>query len=191
MKLVVAVSGATGIQYAVELIKALKAAQVEVHLVLSEWAEITMKLETDYDPDVIKQMADFHYHEKNMAAAVSSGSFRHQGMIVIPCSMKTLASIAHGTSVNLVARAADVTLKEGRKLLLVPRETPLNVIHLENMLTLARMGVRIMPPMPAFYYKPQTIDDLIRHFISRILHQFDIGHDSASAWKGVELFDES
>ncbi|MDN5344253.1 MAG: flavin prenyltransferase [Clostridia bacterium] len=182
MKLVVAVTGATGAVYAVKFLQALKATGVEVHLILSRWAEETLRLEMGLEPETVRNLAAFAYQEDDLGAAVASGSFRHQGMVIVPCSMKTLAGIAHGYAANLVMRAADVTLKEGRKLILVPRETPLSVIHLENMLALARLGVTIMPPMPAFYYRPATIDDLVNHLVGRLLDQLDVEHNLITRW---------
>ncbi|WP_338823530.1 putative UbiX-like flavin prenyltransferase [Moorella humiferrea] len=184
MKLVVAVTGATGAIYAVRLLKALKARQVEVHLILSRWAGETLHLETGLTEEDIRHLASYYYKEEDLTAPVASGSFQHQGMVIVPCSMKTLAAIAHGYAENLIVRAADVTIKEGRKLILVPRETPLNAIHLENMLALARLGVTIMPPMPAFYYRPQSIDDLVEHLVDRILDHLGLGGGTATRWRG-------
>lgn len=185
MRLVVGITGATGFVYAVELLKALQKAKVEVHLIISQWAQKTLAVETGYDLKAVRLMADYFYEESDMGAVVASGSFKHQGMVIIPCSMKTLSAVAHGYSSNLIARAADVTLKESRKLILVPRETPLTQVHLENMLKLANMGVKIAPPMPAFYYRPQTIDDLVRHFIGRIMDLLEIEYDYKGRWEGL------
>jgi len=153
-----------------------------VHLILSRWGEEILRLETGIDGNAVGALASFAYQENDLGAAVASGSFQHQGMVVIPCSMKTLAGIAHGYAANLISRAADVTLKEGRRLILVPRETPLNAIHLENMLTLARLGVVIMPPVPAFYYRPATIDELVQHLVGRILDHLGLEHNLLSRW---------
>ncbi|AKX92923.1 UbiX family flavin prenyltransferase [Neomoorella thermoacetica] len=182
MKLVVAVTGATGAVYAVRLLEALRATGSEVHLVLSRWAGETLRLETDTTVDTLRGLATRCYQENDLAAPVASGSFQHQGMVVVPCSMKTLAGIAHGYAANLIMRAADVTIKEGRKLILVPRETPLSPIHLENMLTLARLGVVIMPPMPAFYYRPRTVDDVVNHLVARILDHLGLEQDLVPRW---------
>lgn len=186
MKLVVAVTGATGAIYAVRLLEALKTKEVEVHLVLSHWARETMRFETGLDEENLRQLAAHYYPENDLTAPLASGSFQHQGMVIVPCSMKTLAGIAHGYAANLIIRAADVTLKEGRKLILVPRETPLHAIHLENMLTLARLGAVIMPPMPAFYYHPRNIDDLVNHLVGRILDQLGLEFELATRWCGGE-----
>ncbi|NLW08033.1 MAG: UbiX family flavin prenyltransferase [Clostridia bacterium] len=186
MRLVVAVTGATGAIYAVRLLQALKEKEVEVHLILSRWARETVRLETNFDEENFRQLATCCYTENDLAAPLASGSFQHQGMVVIPCSMKTLAGIAHGYAANLIMRAADVTLKEGRRLILATRETPLNAIHLENMLTLARLGVVIMPPVPAFYNQPRSIDDLVNNFVGRIMDLLGLEHDLVARWSGMK-----
>lgn len=182
MKLVVAVTGATGAVYAVRLLEALRSKGTEVHLVLSRWAGETLRLETNTTVDALEGLVTRCYREDDLAAPIASGSFRHNGMIVVPCSMKTLAGIAHGYAANLIMRAADVAIKEGRKLILVPRETPLSPLHLENMLALARTGVTIMPPMPAFYYRPRTIDDVVNHLVARILDHLGLEQDLVPRW---------
>lgn len=182
MKLIIGMSGATGPIYGIRLLEILKELGIETHLVLSTWAEKTIVIESAYTVEQVKQLATVVYPSGNQAALISSGSFRTDGMIVVPCSMKTLAAISHGYSDNLLSRAADVTLKERRKLVIVPRETPLSEIHLENMLRLSRMGVVILPPMPAFYIKPATIEDIVDHAVARILDQFDIDHSLSSRW---------
>ncbi|HHP50426.1 MAG TPA: UbiX family flavin prenyltransferase [Moorella mulderi] len=187
MKLIVAMTGATGVLYGIELLKALKKAGAEVHLILSRWAEETVKLETPFSPEEVKALASRSYAQDDLAAPLASGSFLHQGMIIIPCSMKTLAAIAHGYADNLIVRAADVTLKEQRPLILVPRETPLSAIHLENMLKLARLGALILPPMPAFYYRPQSIEELIYHLVGKILDHLGLEHGYTARWRGIEL----
>ncbi|HBG21640.1 MAG TPA: aromatic acid decarboxylase [Peptococcaceae bacterium] len=169
MRLVVAVTGATGVIYAVKLLEALKNSEVEVHLIVSRWAKKTLNIEMGLTVSDLSSLCDYFYEENDLAASVSSGSFQHEGMVIVPCSMKTLAAIAHGFDENLIVRAADVTLKERRKLILVPRETPLNATHLNNMLILNKLGAAIMPPMPAFYYHPKNIDDLVNHLVARIL----------------------
>ncbi len=182
MKIVVGISGATGPIYGIRLLEVLKDFGVETHLILSQWAEKTIAVETDYSVDDVKKLASHVYASSNQAAIISSGSFRTDGMAIVPCSMKTLAAISHGYSDNLLSRAADVILKERRKLVIVPRETPLSEIHLENMLKLARMGAVILPPMPAFYNKPASIDDLVNHSVSRILDQFGIENALSKRW---------
>ncbi len=181
-RLVVAISGASGPIYGIRLLQALNQAGVEVHLILSPWAEKTIAIETSWSVADVKALAQRVYAADNMAAAVSSGSFRHDGMVIAPCSMRTLAAIAHGLSDNLIARAADVTLKERRPLILVPRETPFNLIHLENMVRLHHAGAVIMPPVPSFYHRPQTIDDLLDHFTGRILDLLGIDNTLVGRW---------
>jgi len=185
MELVIGVTGATGAIYAVRLLEVLKKNQdVRVHLIMSDWAKTNLEIETEYPLDYVKCLADEVHDYKNLAAKISSGSFITEGMIIVPCSMKTLSSISNGYCENLISRSADVMIKEGRKLVLCPRETPLNSIHLENMLKLARIGVKIIPPMPAFYNRPESLDDIINHFVMKILDQFDIKFDKAKRWNG-------
>ncbi|WP_134702821.1 non-oxidative hydroxyarylic acid decarboxylases subunit B [Ammoniphilus sp. YIM 78166] len=182
MRLIVGITGATGAIYGIHVLEALKACGVETHLILSTWAETTIKLETDYSIEDVKRLASNVYSSSNLAASVSSGSFRTDGMIIAPCSMKTLSGIAHGYADNLIVRAADVILKEKRKLVLLTREAPLNEIHLENMLKLSRMGSIILPPMPAFYNHPKSIEDIIKHTVARTLDQFDIENSLTKRW---------
>lgn len=185
MRLVVAVTGATGSIYAVKLLEALKANEVDVHLIVSHWAEKTLHLEMGLTIGDVQAMSNCYYDEDDLSAPVSSGSFQHDGMVIIPCSMKTLAAIAHGFVENLIVRAADVTLKERRRLILVPRETPLNSIHLNNMLTLNQLGAVIMPPMPAFYYRPKSIDDIVNHLVGRILDHLGQEQQLVPRWEGI------
>jgi 4-hydroxy-3-polyprenylbenzoate decarboxylase len=182
VKLVVGISGATGAIYGIRLLEALNHVGVESHLVLSNWAEKTIPIETNYSVDEVKALATFTYNSSNQAAIISSGSFITDGMIIAPCSMKSLASISYGLADNLLSRAADVILKERRKLVILPRETPLSEIHLENMLRLTKMGVIILPPMPAFYNKPETVDDIINHTIARTLDQYGIDNQLTKRW---------
>jgi 4-hydroxy-3-polyprenylbenzoate decarboxylase len=183
-RIVVGITGATGAIYGIRLLDALKAAEVETHLVLSKWGQQTVEHETGLTLADLEARACVLHGAGNMAATISSGSFRTEGMIVAPCSMRTVAAIAHGNGENLVHRAADVVLKERRRLVLVPRETPLSEIHLENLLKLARMGVCILPPMPAFYNKPASLDDVVDHIVARVLDQFDIDASFARRWDG-------
>jgi len=185
MRIVVAICGASGVIYGIRLLQMLREKGVETHLILSEWAKKTIPVETDYPVAEVEALADAVYDEADLGAAVSSGSFRTTAMVVIPCSMKTLSGIAHGYSENLIVRAADVTLKERRRLILVPRETPLSPIHLENMLKLARLGVTVMPPEPAFYHRPRTIEELVERFLARILDQLGIQQDISRPWTGM------
>jgi len=183
MRLIVAITGATGAIYGIEILRELKKQNIESHLIISKWARVTIELETDYSVEEIVNMADFHYDEDNLAAAISSGSFQCDGMIVAPCSMKTLAGIAHGFTDDLIIRAADVSIKEKRKLVLMVRETPLNPIHLENMLKLSQIGVIISPPVPAFYAQPNSLDEMIHHTIGRVLDQLGVHMDTIKRWK--------
>jgi len=184
-RLVVGITGATGAIFGVRLLDALKQAGVETHLVLSKWGLQTVEHETGLKLPDLQSRASVVHGTGNMAATISSGSFRTDGMIIAPCSMRTAAAIAHGNGEHLVHRAADVILKERRRLVLVARETPLSEIHLENLLKLARMGVCILPPMPAFYNKPATLDDMVEHVVARVLDQFDIDAACARRWDGV------
>jgi len=182
-RMVVGISGATGAIYGIRLLELLRErCDVERHLIISRWAEETIRLETDYTVEQVKALADVVYDADDMGAAVSSGSFLTCGMVILPCSMKTLSAIANGYDHDLLARAADVTLKEGRTLVLCPRETPLNAIHLENMLKLSRLGVRIVPPIPSFYHRPQEIDELLRYQAVRVMDQFQWFLDEPGRW---------
>ncbi len=181
-RLIVAITGATGAIYGVRLLEMLRKASVETHLIISPWGRRTLLHETTYTVDHVQRLAAVTYAPNDQGAAISSGSFLTLGMAIVPCSMRTLASVAHGLGDNLVHRAADVVLKERRKLLLAPREAPLSDIHLENMLKLSRMGVVICPPMPAFYQRPETIDDLVTHGVARILDQFGVHAEGPGRW---------
>lgn len=183
-RLIVAMTGATGAVFGVRLLSVLKECGVESHLILSKWAQRTIEHETSFTVDDVRSLASVNYAINEMGAAVSSGSFLTDGMVVIPCSMRTLAAIAHGNGEHLIHRAADVILKEHRRLVLVAREMPVSAIHLENMLTLARMGVTIMPPVPAFYNHPQDIKDIVDHIVARVLDQFGIEAKFAKRWDG-------
>ncbi|MFD4675654.1 UbiX family flavin prenyltransferase [Lentzea sp. NPDC058450] len=183
-RLVVGMTGATGAAIGIRLLEALGAVGVETHLVLSKWARATIEMETDFSVRQVQSLADHVYSSHDQAAAISSGSFRTDGMIVAPCSMKTLAAIRMGYGEGLIPRAADVTLKERRRLVLIPRETPLNEIHLENMLALTRMGAVMVPPMPAFYNGPTGMKDVVDHVTSRVLDLFDVDNDLTTRWDG-------
>jgi len=184
-RLIVGITGATGTILGVRLLQVLREAKVETHLVFSNWGARTLIHETSYTVKQVQQMAAQHYAPQDQGAAVSSGSFVTQGMVICPCSVRSLAAIAQGHGDTLVHRAADVVLKERRKLVLVVRETPLSDIHLENMLKLSRMGVVIFPPVPAFYNHPKTIDDLVDQSILRILDQFGLNLTSSHRWDGA------
>lgn len=186
-RLIVGITGATGTIFGVRLLQMLHGSGVETHLVVSKWAARTLTHETPYSLKEVQELATQSYGSGDQGAAISSGSFVTLGMVIAPCSMRTLAAIAHGLGDNLVHRAADVVLKERRKLVLVVRESPFNEIHLENMLKLARMGVVILPPVPAFYNHPQSLDDMINHVAMRVVDQFDIHLDVMNRWDGVLL----
>ena len=174
MRLVVGITGATGTILGVRLLAALRELDVETHLVLSRWGRATLELETGLTASDVYDLADHVHGPGDQAAAISSGSFRTDGMIIAPCSMKTLAAIRAGYGDGLIARAADVTLKERRKLVLVPRELPFSEIHLENMLALTRMGAVVAAPVPAFYTKPRSVEDIVEHICARVLDQFGL-----------------
>jgi flavin prenyltransferase len=184
-RLVVGITGASGAIYGIRLLERLRELDVETHLVVTSWARVTIEHETGYTLAQAKALADVTYGEGDQAAAISSGSFLTHGMVVAPCSTKTLAAIANGFSHNLVARAADVTLKERRRLVLVVRESPLSAIHLRNMLTLAEMGVSICPPVPAFYNKPASIDDIVDQTVVRVLDQLELNVSTPARWTGL------
>ncbi len=186
-RLIVGITGATGTIFGVRLLQMLHGSGVETHLVMSKWAARTLTHETPHSLKYVQSLATQNYGIGAQGAAISSGSFVTLGMVIAPCSMRTLAAIAHGLGDNLIHRAADVILKERRKLVLVVRESPFNEIHLENMLKLARMGVVILPPVPAFYNNPQNLDDMINHITMRVIDQFDIHLDVMNRWDGVLL----
>ena len=184
-KLIVGMTGATGSIFCVRLLELLQETDVETHLVMSKWAKRTLLYETEYTFEQVQDLATEVYPLHDQGATISSGSFLTSGMVVIPCSMRTLSAIAQGAGDNLIHRSADVILKERRKLVLVARESPLNEIHLENMLKLSRMGAMVMPPMPAFYNRPQNLDDMVNHVVGRVLDQFEIHLDVVKRWQGM------
>lgn len=183
-RLIVGISGASGIVYGIKLLEVLKSLEVETHLVISKAAEQTREYESGYTSVQLKALADVHYHNQDMGAAIASGSFKTMGMIIAPCSMRSLAEIATGMSSSLLTRAADVVLKERLRLVLLTRESPLHLVHLENMLKVTQMGGIIAPPVPAFYNQPQNLDDIVSHSVGRALDLF--GFDiSLKRWKEV------
>ena len=184
-RLIVGITGATGTVFAVRLLQLLQGSDVETHLVMSKWGARTLVHETPHTVEQVQALATRAYPIGDQGAPISSGSFVTLGMAIVPCTMSSLASIAHGIGANLIHRAADVVLKERRKLVLVARESPLSPIHLENMLKLSRLGVVVLPPVPAFYNQPQNIDDLVTHVAMRILDQFDIHLDPLRRWDGT------
>ncbi|MFB5189720.1 UbiX family flavin prenyltransferase [Alicyclobacillus fastidiosus] len=186
MKVIVGITGATGAIFGIRMLELLGEAGVETHLVMSPWAKSTIPFETPYSVADVLSMASHTYSYKDQAAKISSGSFQVDAMVVAPCSMKTLASIRVGLADNLLTRSADVMLKERKKLILLTRETPLNTIHLENMLSLSQMGAVIFPPMPAFYNHPDSVDDLVNHIVYRVMDQLGLAPDEAKRWEGMK-----
>lgn len=184
LPLVVAITGATGVIYGVEMLRVLQALGQETHLILSEAAGLSLALETDYDVGYVKSLASVVHSNKDVGASVASGSFRTRGMIVAPCTVKTLSAIANSFTYNLIVRAADVALKERRPLVLMVRETPLHKGHLELMVRAADCGAVILPPMPAFYHKPESIMDIIHQSIGKALDQVGIEHNLFKRWAG-------
>lgn len=183
MKLVVGITGATGAPVALKLVEFLRDVGVEIHLVISPWARTTIGVECGVGIDALQALADHVHDHRNLAASISSGSFRHDGMVIVPCSMKTLAAIRIGLADNLIARAADVTLKERRKLVLAVREAPLNSIHLENMLYLSNLGAVIFPLTPAYYHRPQSVEEINEQLAARLLDQFGLEHPASRRWR--------
>ena len=182
-RLVVGMSGSSAPQIGIALLEVLRQHDdVETHLVISEGARRSIELEARIDPDRVRELATESYDPRDLAAPISSGSFLTDGMVVVPCSMRSLAAIATGNSADLLTRAADVTLKERRRLILVTRETPLNLIHIRNMETVTLAGATVFPPMLAFYHRPRTIDDLLSHIVGKILDQFGVEHKLFDRW---------
>lgn len=184
MKVVVGISGGSGAIYGVSLLKALKELGVETHLVVTTMGEYVTEHECGVSLEQLKGLATHYHDNKNFAAPIASGSFKVDKTIIVPCSMKTLSGIANGFSDSLLTRACDVAIKERRPLIIVPRETPLSPIHLENMLKLANMGITIFPPSPGFYNHPETIEDIVINMTGRLLDMLGIENDLASRWKG-------
>jgi len=182
LKLIIGITGSTGVIYGIRMLEVLKKLGIETHLIMSDWATKCITMETKHTPDYAKSLATTTSDDKNMAASISSGTHKIDGMMIVPCSMKTLSSIANGYDETLISRAASVTIKESRKLILMVRETPFSAIHLENMLKLARLGIIILPPVTEFYTKPASIDDIIDHGVGKCLDQFDIEHDLYKRW---------
>jgi 4-hydroxy-3-polyprenylbenzoate decarboxylase len=181
-RIVVGIAGASGVIYGVRMLSLLKETDYETHLILSEAAKLNIEIETDTHPDEVAAMADYVYDHKNVAASLASGSFITGGMAVIPCTIKTLSGIANSYTENLLVRAADVTLKEKRKLVLVVRETPLHKGHLRLMMQAADMGAHILPPVPSFYHQPKTIQDIIDQTIGKVFDYLEIEHDLFQRW---------
>ncbi|GGI19728.1 UbiX family flavin prenyltransferase [Oxalicibacterium faecigallinarum] len=184
-RLIVAITGATGVAYGVRLLQALRTLQVETHLMISDAGVLNLHQELDLNRKDVEAMADVVHNVRDIGAAIASGSFQSHGMIVAPCSMRSLAAIAHGLSDNLITRAADVILKERRKLVLMVRETPFNLAHLRNMTAVTEMGGVIFPPLPAFYHRPASIDEMVDHTIGRVLDLFHLQHTLTPRWQGM------
>ncbi len=187
LRFIVGISGASGAIYGIRLLEVLRQlGNIKTHLIISQAAKITIAHETGYSVSEVKALADHSEHNSDLAASVSSGSFRTDGMIIAPCSMKTLSGIVHSYSDNLLQRAADVVLKEGRKLILVPRESPLHTGHCKLLHEASQLGAIIAPPMPAFYNKPQTIDDIINHTVGRVIDLLGIDSGIVNRWRGLQ-----
>lgn len=186
MRLVIGISGSSGVIYGIRMLEMLRAFdEVETHLVMSRYGRLNIELETDYQPKDVEALADVVHGERNQAASISSGSFGVDGMIVAPCSMKTLSAIVHSYADSLLVRAADVCLKERKQLVLMPRETPLHTGHCKLLYEASQLGAIIAPPMPAFYGRPESLDDLINHTVSRVLDLFGLDSGQLKRWQGV------
>lgn len=187
MKLIIAITGASGAIFGIRLLEVLqKTKNIETHLIMSKSANITISSETSYNLAKVKALANFNYNIEDIGACMASGSFRTDGMIIAPCSIKTMSAIANSYCDNLITRSADVILKERKKLVLMLRETPLHLIHLRNMTQIAETGGIIFPPVPAFYHNPQTIDDIINHSVYRVLDLFNIDCQELKRWQGLK-----
>ncbi len=186
-KLIIGMSGATGVIYGIRMLQVLKTVDdVETHLIMSRFARLNIEIETDYSPEYVEGLADEVHGFSNQAASISSGSFRTDGMVVAPCSMKSLSGIVHSHSDSLLVRAADVVLKEQRRLVLMPREVPLHVGHCKLFYEAAQLGAIIAPPMPAFYNRPETLDDIINHSVGRVLDLFGLDSEFLQRWEGPD-----
>lgn len=186
MKLLIGITGATGVIYGIRLLEVLAAKKdIETHVVISEAGEVNIRHETDWKVEAVRALADFHYDINDIGACLASGSFKRDGMVVAPCSIKTLSALANSYTDNLLIRAGDVTLKERKKLVLLVRETPLHIGHIRNMERLFEMGAIIMPPVPAFYHRPKTIQDIIDHTVGKVLDIFNIEHNLFQRWSGL------
>jgi len=190
-RIVIGIAGASGVIYGVRMLQLLKDTNYETHLIISEAAKLNIEIETRYKAKEVAAMADYTYDNKNMAASLASGSFLTEGMVVVPCTIKTLSGIANSYTENLLVRAADVTLKEKRKLVLVVRETPLHKGHLRLMTMAADLGAHILPPVPSFYHMPKTIDDIIDQTIGKIFDYMGIEHNLFRRWNGIEQAGEN
>lgn len=185
MRIIIGITGASGAIYGIRLLEVLRRQEIETHLIITDSAKKTISVETDYLIEQVEAIADFVYDNHDLRAPLASGSFPTDGMIIAPCSIKTVSALAHSYNDNLLVRAADVTLKEKRKIVVVPRETPLHLGHLRLLAALAELGAVIVPPVPAFYHLPKSIDDLINHTVGKILDQFGIKHQLFRRWNGI------
>jgi len=186
-RLIIAITGATGSVYGVRLLQVLQAnPDVETHLLISEAGVLNLHQELDMKRKDVEAFADVVHHVRDVGASIASGSFQSDGMVIAPCSMKTLASVAHGMSDNLITRAADVVLKERRRLVLMVRETPFNLAHLRNMTAVTEMGGIIFPPLPGFYHRPQSIQEMVDHTVGRVLDLFSLQHALTPRWQGLK-----
>lgn len=184
-KMIVAITGASGTVYGIRLLEALAHIGVETHLIMSDSAKITMAMETSHTPSYVESLATEVHSAKNVGASIASGSFRTLGMVVAPCSVHTMSDIAWGSTSNLITRAADVVLKERRRLILLFRETPLHAGHIKTMAQVTENGAIVMPPVPALYTNPKNIDDIINHTVGRVLDLFDLDNDLVKRWNGI------
>jgi len=186
-RLIIAITGATGAVYGVRLLQILKnQPDIETHLVMSDAGVLNVHQELDMGRKDVESLADMAHSVRDIGAALASGSFQNEGMVIAPCSMRSLAAVAHGLSDNLITRAADVALKERRRLILMVRETPFNLAHLRNMTAVTEMGGIIFPPLPAFYHRPQSVDDMVDHTVARVLDLLCIDHALAPRWQGMK-----
>ena len=181
-RIVIGISGASGVIYGIRILESLRGTGFETHLIISKAARLNIEIETDYKPDEVEAMADFAYDNKDMTAPLASGSFLTEGMVVVPCTIKSLSAIANSYNENLLVRTADVTLKEKRKLVLVVRETPLHIGHLRLMIAAAEIGAHLLPPVPSFYHQPKTIEDIIHQTIGKVFDYLGIEHDLFKRW---------
>ncbi len=188
MVLIIGITGASGVIYGIRLLEVLSGiSDIETHLIISESGEMNIRYETDRNVEDIKALANFSYDVKDVGAQLSSGSFQRDGMIIAPCTVKTMSALANSYTENLIIRAGDVTIKERKKLLLLLRETPLHIGHIKSMERLCEMGAIIMPPVPAFYHKPKTVQDIIDHTIGKTLDMFGIKHNLFERWRGFTM----
>jgi 4-hydroxy-3-polyprenylbenzoate decarboxylase len=187
MRLIIGISGSSGVIYGIRMLEMLRAFdEVETHLVMSRYGRLNIELETDYSPKEVEALADEVHGDRNQAASISSGSFGVDGMIVAPCSMKSLSAIVHSYADSLLVRAADVCLKERKQLVLMPRETPLHTGHCKLLYEASQLGAIIAPPMPAFYNKPESLDDMINHNVARVLDLFNLDTGQLKRWQGIK-----